>query len=179
MESVEATLSLVKPDGTTTEPVPFDKFVKTCNDIIDSVDHETGEIGQLQLGNDPAFVRPTRRRDVPTVKGEWWEHEGRIGLKVVEIGSLQVTDREWSFVDGAGAQTEMQAEIERLQGVNQTYRILVEELREEIERLRAEYAQTLTAIATAISLTADIPNETAAALCRMCNRNLAALEGEE
>lgn len=74
---------------------------------------------------------------------------------------------------------EMQAEIERLQGVNQTYRILVEELREEIERLRAEYAQTLTAIATAISLTADIPNETAAALCRMCNRNLAALEGEE
>ena len=73
---------------------------------------------------------------------------------------------------------EMQAEIERLQGVNQTYRILVEELREEIERLRAEYAQTLTTIATAISLTADIPNETAAALCRMCNRNLAALEGE-
>ena len=32
---------------------------------------------------------------------------------------------------------EMQAEVERLQGVNQTYRILVEELREEIERLRA------------------------------------------
>ena len=153
MESVEATLSLVKPDGTTTEPVPFDKFVKTCNDIIDSVDHETGEIGQLQLGNDPAFVRPTRRRDVPTVKvtfagtveleqeefealtdgkelapgrvvyirasaympgphaawvkrtekdedtGEresWWEHQGRLALKVTEIGGLDVTDREWS-----------------------------------------------------------------------------------
>jgi len=52
------------------------------------------------------------------------------------------------------------------------------EMQAGIERLRAEYAQTLTTIATAISLTADIPNETAAALCRMCNRNLAALEGE-
>ena len=53
------------------------------------------------------------------------------------------------------------------------------EMQAEIERLRAEYAQTLTTIATAISLTADIPNETAAALCRMCNRNLAALEARD
>jgi len=40
---------------------------------------------------------------------------------------------------------EMQAGIERLQGVNQTYRILVEELREENERLR----EALRAIACA------------------------------
>ena len=45
MESVEATLSLVKPDGTETEPVPYNKFVKTCNDIIRrGVDPETGEV---------------------------------------------------------------------------------------------------------------------------------------
>jgi len=26
------------------------------------VDPETGEVGQMVLGDDPAFVRPTRRR---------------------------------------------------------------------------------------------------------------------
>lgn len=122
-----------------------------------TVDTETGEVqepaGQMVLGDDPAFVRPTRRRDVPTVKvtfagtveleqkefealtdgkelapgrvvyirasaympgphtawvkrtekdedtGEresWWEHQGRLALKVTEIGGLDVTDREWS-----------------------------------------------------------------------------------
>lgn len=116
------------------------------------LDPETGEVGQMTLGDDPAFVRVPRRQDVPVIKvgftgtveitqedfealtdgkelapgrivyirasaympgphaawvkrtekdeetGEratWWEHEGRLGLKVVEVGGLDVTDREW------------------------------------------------------------------------------------
>ena len=145
MDTIDAALSVVQPDGTMSEPVPFRAPV--------DVDPETGEVGQMVLGDDPAFVRPTRRRDVPTVKvafsgtveleqdefealtdgkelapgrvvyirasaympgphtawvkrtekdedtGEresWWEHQGRLALKVTEIGGLDVTDREWS-----------------------------------------------------------------------------------
>jgi len=157
VEAIDATISVQKDDGTFTEPVPFDSFRKAVNRLTERVDPETGEVqepaGQMVLGNDPAFVRPTRRRDVPTVKvtfagtveleqeefealtdgkelapgrvvyirasaympgphtawvkrtekdedtGEresWWEHQGRLALKVTEIGGLDVTDREWS-----------------------------------------------------------------------------------
>jgi len=56
MDTIDATLSVVQPDGTMSEPVPFRAPV--------DVDPETGEVGQMMLGDDPAFVRPTRRRDV-------------------------------------------------------------------------------------------------------------------
>jgi len=56
MDTIDATLSVVQPDGTMSEPVPFRAPV--------DVDPETGEVGQMVLGDDPAFVRPTRRRDV-------------------------------------------------------------------------------------------------------------------
>lgn len=139
--AIDATLSVVREDGTIGEPVPF------------SVDEETGELraGQMVLGDDPAFVRVPRAKDVPMVKvsfggsvdmelaefealldgqelepgrvayarvavympnphtawvkrrGEkdditgdrptWWENEGRVGLKVTELGGLEVTER--------------------------------------------------------------------------------------
>lgn len=43
-----------------------------------------------------AWVKRSEKDEGTRERREWWEHEGRIGLKVVEIGSLQVTDREWS-----------------------------------------------------------------------------------
>ena len=55
--SIDATLSVVREDGTVSEPVPF------------SVDEQTGELrGQMVLGDDPAFVRPIPARRVETVK---------------------------------------------------------------------------------------------------------------
>ena len=125
MESVEATISVQKDDGTFTEPVPFDSFRKAVNGLTERVDPETGELqepaGQMVLGDDPAFVRVPMRKSVPITRvtaympgphaawvkrsekdegtrerREWWEHEGRIGLKVVDLGSMEVTDEEWS-----------------------------------------------------------------------------------
>ena len=47
-------------------------------------------------GPHAAWVKRSEKDEGTRERREWWEHEGRIGLKVVEIGSLQVTDREWS-----------------------------------------------------------------------------------
>lgn len=142
MDTIEATLSVVRPDGTMSEPVPF---------AVDAVTGEIGGTGQMLLGDDPAFVRVPRAKDVPMVKvsfggtvemeqsdfeallddgdleagriayarvavympnphtawvkrkgdkdeitGDrptWWENEGRLALKVTEIGALEVTER--------------------------------------------------------------------------------------
>ena len=136
-DTIDATLSVVRPDGTMSEPVPFR--------VPADVDPETGEMGQMVLGDDPAFVRAPRAKDVPMVKvsfggtvemeqsdfealtdgqeleagriayarvavylpnphtawvkrkGDkrptWWENEGRVALKVTELGSLEITER--------------------------------------------------------------------------------------
>jgi hypothetical protein len=65
-----ATLSIMQPDGTMSEPVPMGDVVRGAEALL--ANPETGEIteraGQMLLGDDPAFVRPTPAKRVDTIK---------------------------------------------------------------------------------------------------------------
>jgi len=47
-------------------------------------------------GPHAAWVKRSEKDEYTGERREWWEHEGRLALKVTEIGGLDVTDREWS-----------------------------------------------------------------------------------